>query len=147
MKKLLFLISVITLAGCAKELPKRMTQQECEDAGGLMYGGNWGDCYTDKESYDYKQALERKQKKEAKCISSLDYWSFVAYKDLSDSSKDAVVMTSDFKTWIIENAGRGYAHGRTYGLSNEPDYCYVNTGYVDNRHNYPIVKKVKWKKV
>jgi len=151
MKKLLILISITALIGCS---PKIKTQQECETAGGLMQWETFGDCYTDKESEDYKWALKRKQdnekwkedemkakqKSEFGCIYPLTDWTYIT--DIN--SNDAIVMDSQYETWIIEKIGRGYAHGRSY--SADDSYCYVATGYINTRFNYPIAKKIKWKK-
>ncbi len=134
MKHILTSMAIITtLAGCATFL----NEKQCTEKGGYWYVNH---CSLDTDSDRYKKG-------KAKCVFELT--DFVYITDLNDT--DAVVRADKghytrHKTWIIKNAGNGYAHGRTYSIKDPENYCYADTGLINTRHHYPIAQKVKWNK-
>ena len=134
MKHILTSIAIITtLAGCSMFI----TKDKCAEKGGYWYDGR---CGLDKDSETYKKG-------KAKCVQELE--AFVYITDLNDT--DAIVRADAgsyyyHDTWILQNSGNAYAFGRRYAIKDSENYCYVDSGYINRLHHYPIAKKVKWNK-
>lgn len=134
MKDILTSIAIITtLTGCSMFI----TKDKCAEKGGVWYENH---CRLDKDSEKYKKG-------KAKCVRELE--AFVYITDLNGT--DAIVRADAgsyyyHDTWILQNAGTGYAFGRRYSIKDSENYCYADTGLVNNTHHYPIAKKVKWNK-
>lgn len=134
MKGILTSIAIITtLVGCTAFL----NEKQCTEKGGYWYVNH---CSLDKDSEGYKKG-------KAKCVRELEAYVYIT--DLNDT--DAIVRADAgsyyyHDTWILQNAGNGYAFGRRYSIKDPENYCYADTGLVNTRHHYPIAKKVKWNK-